>query len=915
MKFKKLISFTISILLAISFSIPAFATGNDDRNASSFKDVQKGYWAYDQIMWMLGKKIIEGTGNGYFSPDGLVTRSQFAKMMVLTLNLQLYYPNTPSFLDVGKNAWEYPYVESAKSYLTGFRTSQGDNFKPSQPSVREDMAVALVKAMGFQNETADESILNRFADAGQISPNLRKYIALSVKHGLIEGYTQNGQTVFNPQGNLTRAQASTLLYKAFKTNEDKVTYEDGSKVTYDDNSYIKPDISVSSEDGKLAVKWKKIGSSLLRGYMVIVSKNDSTPTYPENGFLYYFTDVNKTSAVIDNSTAYSGTSDFGKYLEKGKNYYISVSAVYTDRYVAGDTVRKTYNGPSDPTSYTAPVVSASIENWKLVLRWNRIDSSSLKGYRVVVSKNDSSPNYPDNGYLYSFTDRNTTSAVIDNRSAYNGTSDFGQYLTKGQAYYFTVTAVYDDRNITGNTIQYVYPGNGDEYLYPAPTVSSAIENGKLVLKWNKLDHSYFKGYRIVISRNDSTPSYPDNGYLSYITDRNTTSVTIDNSTAYNGNSDFGKYLVKDQAYYFSVTAVYDDKTVAGNAVQCVYPGNGEEKLYPAPVVYTVVENGNLVVRWGRITSDKLQNYRVVISKNSAAPKYPENGYLYKITDRNRTFAVINNADKYNSSDFGEYLTKGETYYFSVTAVYNDRTVAGNAVQYKYDGNENPQSYVQPTLSASEENGRLVLRWNKIDSSNLQGYRIVASKNDSTPGYPENGSLYWITDRSKTYAVLESNTAYSNGDFGPYLIKGEKYFFSVTAVYNDKNITSNVVQAVYNGDDNPALFPSPAVTAAYENGNLIVKWNKIDSPQLAEYRIVISQGTSTPAYPANGFYNVPLDINATSAAIDVSKPYSNGDFKTLTDGTEYYFSVTAVYNYNKYKAGNAVKVLFVLPPKQ
>lgn len=914
MNLRKLISFAICMILIFSFPLPVLATENNGQNANSFKDVQKGYWAYDQIMWMLDRKIINGTGNGYFSPDSTVTRSEFAKMMVLTLNLQLYYPGTPSFLDVAKNAWEYPYVEAAKSYLTGFRTSVGDNFKPAQPAVREDMAVALVKAMGYQNETADETLLSRFADVGQISPNLRKYIALSVKHGLVEGYTQNGQTVFGPQGNLTRAQASTLLYKAFKTNEDKVTYDE-NKVTYDDNTYMKPNVSVSTENNKLVVRWNKINSAQLKGYMVIVSKNDDTPTYPDNGFLYYFTDVNVTSAVIDNSVPYSGNSDFGKYLEKDKKYYISVTAIYGDRTIAGNTVWKTYPGANGPDSYAAPAVSLAIENGKLAVKWTRIDSSRLSGYRIVISANDSTPTYPDNGYLYYITDRNTTSAVIDNRSAYNGNSDFGQYLSWGRTYYYTVIAVYDDRNVAGNTVQYAYPGNGNEIDYPVPAVYTSIENGKLVLKWNKTDSSHFVGYRITISKNDSTPNYPENGFLYSITDRNTTSAVIDNRSAYNGNSDFGQYLTKDQAYYFSVTVVYDDRSSAANAVQCVYPGNGDEYLYPAPVVYTSVENGNLVVRWNRIASDKFEGYRVVISKNKTAPKYPEDGYQYNITDRNKTYAVINNGDKYNGGDFGGYLAKGEKYYFSVTAVYKDRRVAGNAVQCQYDGGDNPQFYIRPSLSASEENGRLVLRWSRIDSPNLQGYRVVASKNDSSPNYPDNGSLYWITDRSRNYAVLESTTAYTDGDFGGYLIKGEKYYFSITAVYNDKNVTSNTIRYTYNGDDNPALFPTPAVSAVYEGGNLIVKWNKIESPQLKEYRIVISQNNQTPVYPANGYYNTAIDKSITSAAIDVASSYINGDFKALADGTEYYFSVTAVYNNDKYRPGNAVKVLFVLPPKQ
>lgn len=684
--FRGLISVFICIMLLLSSSVPVFASNiNSLTNSKGFKDVQKGHWAYDDVMWMLERNIINGIGNGLFNPNGTVTRAEFAKMMVNALDLQRYSPDTPSFLDVRKKAWEYPYVESAKIYLTGFRASNGDYFKPSQAAVREDMAVALVKALGYQNEPADESLLNKFADAGQISPNLKKYVALSVKHGLIEGYTQNGQTVFGPQGSLTRAQSATLLYRAFRYNEEKITYDE-DKVTYDGITYFKPAVTVTADNNKLAVSWNKIDSAQLTGYAVVISANDSTPTYPDNGYLYLITDKNQTSAVIDNSTQYSGNSDFGKLLEKDKKYYISVTALYNDRMVAGNTVQKTY------------------------------------------------------------------------------------------------------------------------------------------------------------------------------------------------------------------------------------PGANISDAYAASVVYTSVENGVLVVRWNKIDSENFKEYRVVISKNTATPKYPENGYLYNITNKDRTYAVINNGDKYNTGDFGNYLTKGEKYYFSVTAVYNDGFIAaGNAVQYQYDGIDNPESYVMPIVSTAEENGKLVLRWNKIESTNFVGYRVAASKNDTSPSYPDNGFLYSITDRNINYAVIDNTTAYTNGDFGGYFIKGENYYFNVTAVYNDRSVIGNTIQYQYNGDDNPALFPAPVVNAAYdEGGNLVVNWNKINSSQLVEYRLVISQNNQTPSYPVSGYYNTPYDVNTTSAVIDVSKPYTSGDFAALTYGTEYYFSVTAVYNNNKYVAGNTVKVLYLVP---
>ena len=686
-KIVRAIAVFVCMALMFSMSIAAFATNNNGHAGQSFKDVPKGHWAYDQIMWMLDNKIIEGMGNGLFGPNDNVTRAQFAKMMVLTLNIRLYSPGTPSFLDVGKKDWEYPYVESAKTYLTGFRTSAGDYFRPSQNAVREDMAVALVKALGYQNESVDENyFLNQFADAGQISANLRKYVALSVKHKLIEGYTQNGRTLFNPQGNLTRAEASTLLYRAFKNSDDKVTYDDnGNKVTYDDDGYVRPSVWLAYENGKLVVHWNRIDSSKFLGYAIVVSQNDSSPEYPDNGFLYFITDKNQTSAAVDNSVQYSGNCDFGRYLEQGKQYY------------------------------------------------------------------------------------------------------------------FSVTALYSGKNVTGNTERAVYYGN--------------------------------------------------NGTSSYV----------------------------------------------------------------APSIYTAVENGVLVVRWSKITANNLQGYRVVLSKNDSSPSFPENGYLYWYTDKDRTYALINNSDTYTSGDFGRYLTKGEKYYVNVTAVYNDKYMPSNTIQFTYDGTENPDSYIAPIVSSSIENNRLVLRWNKIDSPNLVGYRVVASKSDNTPNYPDNGYLYWISDSSKNYAIIDNSTAYTSGDFGKYFVKGENYYFSITAVYKDKNVTGNTIAVKYSGEDNPEVFPAPSVSTAYENGNLVIKWNKIDSAYLSEYRLVISKNNSAPAYPANGYYGV-YDKNTTSAAVYTSVNYTNGDFKNLADGTEYYFSVTAVYSNGKCVAGNAVKKLFLLPPR-
>jgi hypothetical protein len=164
----------------------------------------------------------------------------------------------------------------------------------------------------------------------------------------MKGYTENGKLLFGAKDNLTRAQAAALLYRAFVVNEEKVPYEegkfpyDGGEDDEDDYAYVKPSVTVTTSGTSLVVNWNRIDNPKLSGYAVVISKNDSTPTYPDNGYLYYITNRNQTSAVINNSTPYNGTSDFGQYLKNGEKYYISVTAVYTDRVVAGNVVRKTY---------------------------------------------------------------------------------------------------------------------------------------------------------------------------------------------------------------------------------------------------------------------------------------------------------------------------------------------------------------------------------------------------------------------------------------------------------------------------------------------------------------------------------------------------------------------------------------------
>ena len=109
------------------------------------------------------------------------------------------------------------------------------------------------------------------------------------------------------------------------------------------------------------------------------------------------------------------------------------------------------------TGHTVPVVTGQVAGSVILLNWNVINDTDLSGYKVVISKNNSHPKYPDDGYMFWITDRNHNYATIDNVTHYNG-GDIGGYLQSGQKYYFSITALYSDNaKVPGNVIQLVFP--------------------------------------------------------------------------------------------------------------------------------------------------------------------------------------------------------------------------------------------------------------------------------------------------------------------------------------------------------------------------------------------------------------------------------------------------------------------------
>jgi len=197
---------TLVIIILLSISTVGAQTTVD---YPKFPDVPKSHWAYVPIGVMAKHGTITGYPDGKFKPEKTVTRAEFAKMLIVCLKVPIFTPWFSSFKDVNKGDWAFSYIESAKIYMPGSKTSNGTFFYPDNGANREEVAYALVKAKGYQFEKVDTKNISKiFTDANQISPDMAKYVLIAYNKGIIKGYQDN---TFKPQKVLTRAEATKLL--------------------------------------------------------------------------------------------------------------------------------------------------------------------------------------------------------------------------------------------------------------------------------------------------------------------------------------------------------------------------------------------------------------------------------------------------------------------------------------------------------------------------------------------------------------------------------------------------------------------------------------------------------------------------------------------------------------------------------
>ena len=169
-------------------------------------------WARNSMLEASKNGILVGS-DGKVRPKTGITRGEFARILIASMNLKLEDSNTIIFNDVPKDNIFYPYIITG--YKNGIMSGYGQNFNPNGMITREEMAVMITNAMKLNSPVIYEEL--GFEDSNDISSWAKEAVKTVVNSKVMVGYNNE----FRPKDIVTREMAVAVVMKGYKNKEEK----------------------------------------------------------------------------------------------------------------------------------------------------------------------------------------------------------------------------------------------------------------------------------------------------------------------------------------------------------------------------------------------------------------------------------------------------------------------------------------------------------------------------------------------------------------------------------------------------------------------------------------------------------------------------------------------------------------------
>jgi len=182
------------------------------QTSTGYTDVANNAWYKEAVQYVTEKQMMNGTGNNQFSPEGDTTRA-----MVVTILYRLEGSpavSGSSYSDVSSDAWYADAVAWAEANDIVNGTGDG-KFSPTASITRQQLSAILYRYAQYKGydltQTAD---LSAYTDTDQIQSYARTAMEWACGVKLIQG---TGNNTLLPASGATRAQVATILQRLCET--------------------------------------------------------------------------------------------------------------------------------------------------------------------------------------------------------------------------------------------------------------------------------------------------------------------------------------------------------------------------------------------------------------------------------------------------------------------------------------------------------------------------------------------------------------------------------------------------------------------------------------------------------------------------------------------------------------------------
>lgn len=207
---------SICLLISLIILFCPFASFAQQPVQSRFRDVPLNNWADSTIHDARDIGIVVGRPGNYFGYGDTVLRSEFLAFLIRIMNWQLITPEKGSFIDnMDKSRWFFSYVETALAH--GVLTTDTAKFRPEEKITREEMAVMIVRALGYDSLAHQLSYLDKPFD--DVTSNAG-YINIVKDMGIVMG---RSATAFVPDGFAMREDAVVMLMRMYYKLQQPIT--------------------------------------------------------------------------------------------------------------------------------------------------------------------------------------------------------------------------------------------------------------------------------------------------------------------------------------------------------------------------------------------------------------------------------------------------------------------------------------------------------------------------------------------------------------------------------------------------------------------------------------------------------------------------------------------------------------------